>query len=397
MRLREHQDHFKTVSPPSGRIARHNILSAATFHKKIADILSLADVEINGARPWDLQVHNSKFYTRVITSGSVGLGESYVDGWWDCEKLDEFFLKVLRANLAAKIRPWTEHVNIFRARLYNFQKRSRAFHVAQHHYDIGNDLYETMLDHRLIYSCGYWKDATTLDKAQVAKLELTCKKLNIEPGMRVLDIGCGWGGTARFIAERCGAEVVGITVSKEQAHLARESCQGLPVEIRLQDYRLLREKFDRILSIGMFEHVGYKNYSLFMRVVRDCLQPDGLFLLHTIGGNHSVAKIDPWINKYIFPNAMLPSKKQLSSAMEATFVLEDWHNFGADYDTTLMHWFRNFHDNWPQLQHRYDSRFYRMWKYYLLSCAGSFRARRNQLWQILLSPTGVPGGYRAPR
>jgi cyclopropane-fatty-acyl-phospholipid synthase len=254
-----------------------------------------------------------------------------------------------------------------------------------------------MLDHRLIYSCGYWKDATNLDDAQHDKLELTCKKLNIEPGMRVLDIGCGWGGTARFIAERCGAKVVGITVSREQARLAEKTCAGLPVEIRLQDYRQLNEKFDRILSIGMFEHVGYKNYSLFMRVVRDCLHPDGLFLLHTIGGNHSVAKIDPWINKYIFPNAMLPSKTQLSSAMEATFVLEDWHNFGADYDTTLMHWFQNFHATWPQLHHKYDSRFYRMWKYYLLSCAGSFRARRNQLWQILLSPTGIPGGYRAPR
>jgi len=397
MRLREYQDHFRTVSSPGRRISRHYPLSAGIFRKKITYLFSLADVEINGTRPWDLQVHNSRFYTRVLTSVSVGLGESYMDGWWDCDKLDEFFHKVLRTELGSKINPWMEHVNTFRAKLYNFQKPSRAFHVAQHHYDIGNELYEKMLDKRLIYSCGYWKNATTLDEAQEAKLELTCNKLNIEPGMRVLDIGCGWGSTARFIAERCGAEVVGITVSKEQARFAKKSCKGLPVEIRLQDYRQLHEKFNRILSIGMFEHVGYKNYSLFMRLVRDCLQPDGLFLLHTIGGNQSVYNIDPWINKYIFPNAMLPSKKQICNAIEGKFVMEDWHNFGADYDTTLMHWFQNFHANWPHLQHKYDARFFRMWKYFLLSCAGSFRARMNQLWQIILSPTGVPGGYRAPR
>ena len=267
----------------------------------------------------------------------------------------------------------------------------------QHHYDIGNDLYEKMLGNRLIYSCGYWKDATTLDEAQEAKLDLCCRKLAIKPGMRVLDIGCGWGDTAKFIAERYKAEVIGITISKEQARFAEKRCEGLPVEIRLQDYRKLQDKFDRILSIGMFEHVGYKNYTRFMRVVRDRLQPDGIFLLHTIGSNYSVNSIDPWINKYIFPNAMLPSKKQICNAIEGRFVLEDWHNFGADYDTTLMHWFRNFHSHWHTLKQNYDSRFYRMWKYYLLACAGSFRARRHQVWQLVLSPRGIPGGYRSPR
>jgi cyclopropane-fatty-acyl-phospholipid synthase len=395
--LKEYRGHFRAVSTRKQRISAHSPITSGTLRKKVEHLLSIADVEINGSRPWDLQVHNNKFYHRVLASGSLGLGESYVDGWWDCNSLDEFFHKILRANLGPKVKSWTEFIDSFRATLLNLQNPSRAFHVGQHHYDIGNDLYEKMLGKRLIYSCGYWKDASTLDAAQEAKLDLCCRKLAIEPGMRVLDIGCGWGDTAKFIAERYKAEVVGITVSKEQARFAENRCQGLPVEIKLQDYRELQGKYDRILSIGMFEHVGYKNYSRFMQVVRNRLQSDGLFLLHTIGNNHSVNSIDPWINKYIFPNAMLPSKRQICNAVEGGFVLEDWHNFGADYDRTLMYWFKNFHTSWHILKQRYDSRFYRMWKYYLLACAGSFRARCHQVWQLVLSPRGVPGGYRAPR
>jgi cyclopropane-fatty-acyl-phospholipid synthase len=224
---------------------------------------------------------------------------------------------------------------------------------------------------------------------------MVCRKLELKPGMRVLDIGCGWGGMAQFAAQNYGVEVIGITISKEQAALARERCAGLPIEIRLQDYRNLSETFDRILSLGMFEHVGYKNYRTFMKKVRSLLKEDGLFLLHTIGVNRSQKTIDSWIQKYIFPNAVLPSAKQITAAVEGVFVLEDWHNFGADYDKTLMHWYKNFHSNWHTLKKKYDERFFRMWKYYLLSCAGSFRARSNQLWQIVLSPRGIPGGYRA--
>jgi cyclopropane-fatty-acyl-phospholipid synthase len=395
--LKEYRGHFRAVATRKQRTIRHHPTIGGTLRKKVEYLLSIADVEINGTRPWDLQVHNNKFYHRVLASGSLGLGESYMDGWWDCDALDEFFNKVLRANLGPKVKSWTDVIDSFRATLINLQKPARAFQVGQRHYDIGNDLYEKMLGNLLIYSCGYWKDAATLDEAQEAKLDLCCRKLAIKPGMRVLDVGCGWGDTAKFIAERYKAEVVGITISKEQARFAEKRCEGLPVEIRLQDYRKLQGKYDRILSIGMFEHVGYKNYTRFMRVVRDRLQPDGIFLLHTIGSNYSVNSIDPWINKYIFPNAMLPSKRQICNAIECRFVLEDWHNFGADYDTTLMHWFKNFHSHWHTLKQNYDSGFYRMWKYYLLACAGSFRARRHQVWQLVLSPRGIPGGYRAPR
>lgn len=254
-----------------------------------------------------------------------------------------------------------------------------------------------MLDKRMIYSCGYWESASTLDDAQKAKLDLVCRKLDLRPGMRILDIGCGWGGTAQYAAERYKVDVVGITVSQKQATFGKELCHGLPIDIRLQDYRDVEGSFDRILSIGMFEHVGCKNYRTFMRKVRGLLKDNGLFLLQTIGGNKSVTKTDPWIGRYIFPNSMLPSARQICSAIEGIFVLEDWHSFGGDYDRTLMQWFRNFDEGWDRLRKCYDDRFYRMWKYYLLSCAGSFRARSNQLWQLVLSPKGVFGGYRTPR
>jgi cyclopropane-fatty-acyl-phospholipid synthase len=285
------------------------------------------------------------------------------------------------------------------AKVVNLQTKSRAFRVGREHYDIGNELYERMLDRRMMYSCAYWKDAADLDAAQEAKLDLSARKLGLEPGMRVLDIGCGWGGTAQFFAERYGCEVVGVTVSREQAEYGRELCRGLPVEIRLQDYRDVHERFDRVVSIGMFEHVGYRNYRTFMEAVRRNLAEEGLLLLHTIGGNRSVHQGDPWLSRYIFPNSMLPSAKQITTAAEGLFVLEDWHNFGAHYDTTLQHWFANFRAHWPELRdsYGYSERFARMWTYYLLSCAGSFRARHNQLWQVVLSPHGVPGGYQAPR
>ena len=367
------------------------------FYNKIQHLLSFADVKINGGRPWDIQVHNKKLYPRMLAQGSLGLGEAYMDGWWDCERLDEFIHKVLKAKLDSKVKPREAFFSNIKARLFNLQKPSLCFLNCQHHYDIGDDLYQCMLDKLKIYSCGYWKNASNLDDAQEEKLDLVCRKLQMVQGMRVLDIGCGWGGTAKYIAERYQVEVVGITISKKQACFAKELCQGLPVEIRLEDYRSLKGVFDRIVSIGMIEHVGYKNYTTFMQVVHRCLKKNGLFLLQTIGNNKSEKKIDPWIGRYIFPHAMLPSATQINSAIENLFVLEDWHNFGPDYDKTLMHWFQNFHNNWNDLKEKYGERFYRMWKFYLLLSAGAFRARVNQLWQIVLSPEGVSGGYCAPR
>lgn len=363
----------------------------------IQDILYIAGIKINGKKDWDIVVNDDRFYKRVLAQGSLGLGESYMDGWWNCKRLDEFFYRVLKADLDKKVGKKGFLWNALKARLVNLQSKSRAYNIGKKHYDIGNDLYKNMLDKRMNYSCGYWKNSKTLDKAQEAKLDLICKKIGLKPGMKVLDIGCGWGGFVKFAAEKYKVKAVGITVSKEQANLAREICKGLPVEIRLQDYRKLNEKFDRIISIGMFEHVGPKNYKTYMKVVNRCLKSDGLFLLHTIGRNFSVRSLDDrWMDKYIFPEAVVPSVKQIAKASEGVFVLEDWHNFGTDYDKTVMVWYKNFQNSWNKIKGNYDERFKRMWEYYLLSSAGSFRAEKNRLWQVVFSKGNI-GEYISVR
>ena len=249
----------------------------------------------------------------------------------------------------------------------------------------------------MVYTCSYWKNSDNLDNAQESKLELTCNKIGLKEGMRVLDIGCGWGSFEKYASEKYGVEVIGITISKEQVELGNELCRGLPVEIRLQDYRDVNEKFDAILSLGMFEHVGPKNYRTYMQKVSDCLEDNGLFLLHTIGSNVSNKIGDRWITKYIFPNGVLPSARQITNASEKLFILEDWHSFGADYDKTLIAWQNNFEKNWDKIKENYSERFKRMWNYYLLSCAGGFRSRKHQLWQIVFSKNGVRGGYESVR
>jgi len=357
-------------------------------------ILDLAGITINGSKPWDIQIKDERFYKRVLNQGSLGLGESYMDGWWECEQLDEFFNKLLAAKIDEKVKgDWQLLASLIFQRIFNMQSKSRAFEIGEKHYDVGNDLYKVMLDKRMVYTGAYWPEADNLDQAQENKLDLVCHKIGLQPGQKVLDIGCGWGSFAKFAAEKYEANVVGITVSKEQAKLAEKMCNGLPIEIRLQDYRDVNEKFDHIISLGMIEHVGYKNYREYMKIVHKCLKDKGLFLLQTIAGNQSVKSTDPWIEKYIFPNSMLPSAAQLSTAIESLFVMEDWHSFGINYDNTLMAWYNNFINGWDSIKHNYDERFFRMWKYYLLCCAGSFRCRKNQLWQIVYSKNGVKGGY----
>lgn len=362
------------------------------------DLLEQADIVVNGTRPWDIRIKNESFFDRVAADGSLALGESYMDGWWECDALDQFFFKILRNRIDEKVRISAPMLlTHLKSRLFNRQNKRKAFEVGEKHYDTGNDLFELMLDDHMAYSCGYWKDVDNLTDAQKAKLDIICRKLHLKPGMRLLDIGCGWGSLVRYAAENFGVEAVGITISREQADLAAKRCRHLPVDIRIQDYRETDETFDAVVSVGMFEHVGYKNYRKFMSVVKNCLKKNGLFLLHTIASNRTTHNCDPWFDKYIFPNGMLPSIKQIGSAMEPHFVMEDWHNFGIFYDKTLMAWHKNFCNHWPCLREKYDNRFFRMWSYYLLSLAGGFRARHMQVWQIVMSPEGAVGGYPSIR
>jgi cyclopropane-fatty-acyl-phospholipid synthase len=355
------------------------------------ELLSLAGIAVNGKDPSDIQVHNEGFYQRVLRDGALGLGESYMDGWWDCEALDQCVAKILLADLEKHVKgSWKLAWHALKSRLFNLQRTSRAYQVGERHYDIGNDLYKAMLDKRMLYTCGYWRTARDLDEAQEAKLKLVCQKVRLEPGMRVLELGCGWGSFAKYAAENYGADVTAVTVSRQQVELGRELCKGLPVRIELEDYRNVGGTYDLVVSIGILEHVGFKNYRTYMETADRCLKNDGIAFIHTIGGNASATTANAWTTKYIFPNGLIPSIAQIGKAMENIFVMEDWHNFGQDYDKTLMAWCANFEKAWPALKSKYGERFYRMWRFYLLSAAGGFRSRDTQLWQIVMTKRGTP-------
>jgi cyclopropane-fatty-acyl-phospholipid synthase len=354
-------------------------------------LLEKAGIDIGGGAPHDIVVHDQRVYARALRDGSLGLGEAYVERWWDSQAVDETLTRILRARLADRAAiSWSEKASVLMTRIVNLQSRRRAPRVAERHYDIGNDLYRAMLDPRLVYTCGYWNGAEDLDRAQEAKLDLVCRKLGLDTGMRLLDLGCGFGSLAKYAAEKYGARVTGLTLSRQQLELGREMCAGLPVEIRLQDYREAIGTYDRVVSVGILEHVGSRNYQTYMKVVDRCLAPGGISLFHTIVNPRSQTVGDPWITRYVFPNSSLPSVVQLAGAMEGLFLLDDLHAFGDDYDCTLMAWYRNFVRAWPRLKASYCERFYRMWEYYLLMSAAVFRTRQAQLVQAVMSRADTP-------
>ena len=356
----------------------------------VRELFGLADIEIGGTRPGDVRVHDNRFYERLLRDASIGLGESYMDEWWETDALDVMIDKVMRANLKQKVQgSWRLKALTVKAVVLNLQSKARSGASVEAHYDIGNDLYTRMLDDRMVYTCGYWKSgAKTLTEAQEAKLDLVCRKVGLKPGMRVLDLGCGWGGFASWAAEKYGCTVLGVTLSKDQVSLGNQKWKHLPVELRLCDYRDVQGSFDRVVSIGMMEHVGPKNYRDVMNVINRCMVDDGVALIHTIANNRSLRHGTPFIEKYIFPHAVAPSLAQLGRAIEGTFVLEDLHNLGADYDPTLMAWWENFDRTYPEIADKYDRRFYQMWKFYLLAAAGASRSRDAQLFHLVLSKTG---------
>jgi cyclopropane-fatty-acyl-phospholipid synthase len=365
---------------------------------KLAALLRAADIEIDGSDPWDIRVHDDRFYARVLAHGSLGAGESYMDGWWEVASLDEFFTRLVRAKLERRIMTASMLAQVVLARIGNPQGRTLSKRVARRHYDLSNELYVAMLGATMQYTCAYYgTDGAdqTLDEAQHRKLELVARKLHLRPGMTVLELGGGFGGLAYHLAKHHRCRVVSYNISPPQVEFARAWCDRLPVEFRLQDYREAASDpavYDRVVSIGLMEHVGPKNYRRFFEVAQARLAPGGLALVHTIGGNVSRTTTDPWIAKYIFPGGVIPSEQQITTAKEGLFILEDWHNFGPDYDRTLLAWDANFRAAWPALRTApmFDERFYRMWRFYLNSTAGAFRARALNLWQLVLSRGDVP-------
>lgn len=371
----------------------------------LKDILGQVGVTVNGTKPYDIHVHNPELYKKMMVEPSIAAGEGYMKRWWDCEKLDELFFRICRYNLDEKIYyKWHMVLSFVMNKIMNFQTPLKSKEVAEKHYNLGNTFYSYMLGPSMAYTCAYWKNANNLDQAQFDKFDLVCRKIDLKPGERVLELGCGWGGLAKYMAEKYGCIVDAVNISTEQVNFAKESCKGLPVTIHLCDYRdsqvynPQKKLYDKVVSVGLCEHIGHKNYKSFIKLARDNIKEEGLFLLHTIGKNFSNAYVDPWTEKYIFPNGILPTVKLLGEAFEGHFILEDFHNFGADYDKTLMAWHKNFNENWKKhLASKFDDTFFRLWNYYLLTNAGAFRSRSLQLWQMVLSPKGILGGYDTVR
>ena len=365
-----------------------------TEQDRIIGLLKDAGITVNGPSPWDIQIHNADFWTRLFAEGTLGLGESYMDGWWDAGDLAEFFNRVLVGKVADSLKVTPNLVwQIAQAKLLNMQTIARSKRVAKMHYS-ETDAYKASLDARMTGSCGYWPaGVTNVDQAQEAKLDLVCRKIGLKAGQRVWDIGCGWGAFMGFAAEKYGANCVGVTVSPDQAAYGRQRYKDLPVEFQVKDYREFEGKTDHVVSMGMFEHVGHKNYRAYFEKARSVVKDDGLFMMHTIGAQWSTETIEAWLEKYIFPGGVIPSMAQIGKAIDGLWSVVDVHNIGPHYDKTLVAWYENFERNWPKERDADSERFYRMWKYYLLCCAGGFRARVLQVWQFVLSPTGVPEGY----
>lgn len=356
----------------------------------VTELFAEADIEVNGARPCDIQVHDERFFRRVLKDGTLGFGESYMLGWWDCDDLEELCHRAIRSGTEHRVRPGIGTlIEVVFGMVLNLQSRSRSKVVAKRHYDLGNDFFGAMLDPAMQYSCAYFHGTADLATAQQLKMELICKKLGLQPGMRLLDIGCGWGGLARYAAQNHGCEVVGITISEQQKAYAERHCEGFPVEIRLQDYRDVDGEFDAICSVGMLEHVGSRNYDSYMDAACGCLREGGLFLCHTITANEARRRPDPWISRYIFMNSELPTAAQVLQAAEGYFVTEDMHNLGPYYVPTLRAWEAGFMKSREEFRIEFGEQFVRMWRFYLLSCSGAFRARSLQVFQFLFSRGGI--------
>jgi cyclopropane-fatty-acyl-phospholipid synthase len=369
------------------------------------------DIEINGNKKHDIKIKDPKcLYKIALGDPELTVGETYMDDEWDSEDLEGTLNAIYTSKALSNFDNKTNFYKLF-TKLFNMQNITRSKHVGTQHYDIGNDLYEAFLDSNMQYSCGYWKNANNLEEAQHNKLDLLCRKLdltNSNESIKILDVGCGFGGLAKFISDKYkdkNIEITGLSISKEQIKYAEDKFNANDnginksrINILFKDYRDFcndkdnYKKFDRVISVGMFEHVGHKNYDVYFKCIHNVLKDDGLFVLHTIGNGKSVTYANRWIDKYIFPNGMLPSITQIGSAIEGKFVMEDWSNFGDYYADTLQVWLERSEKFFQTTTNPiYTERFQRMWKLYIISSKVNFRTRNIHLWQLVLSPKGIKG------
>lgn len=363
---------------------------AETF---ITKRLAEAGIVVGGHRAWDLQVKNKDCFWKMIREGNLGMGETYMKGWWNAKKLDELFFRLLKADTDTKPPwQWTHKLSSIPSLIVNMQTVARSKVVAEKHYNFGTEFFRSFLDPYMQYSCAVFEHHDNLAKAQERKMGLICKKINLQPNDHLLDVGCGWGGLMKFASQRTGCNATGINISKDQIMFAKEFCKDLPIDFQEMDYRKTTGKYSKAVSVGMFEHVGSKNHRTFMETIHKSLDDNGVFLLQTIGANEHQIASDQWITHYIFPNGHLPSLAEITKAAEGLFVIEDVHNIGPNYDKTLMSWHgclnkkidestSNTNENTPNVEEKQR----RMWNYYLLSCAGAFRARNIQCWQIVFT------------
>jgi cyclopropane-fatty-acyl-phospholipid synthase len=401
--------HTPPKKPTASRLSVPARRGISGHQRRVFDAFSAAGIRINplDPHPWDILVKDENQFVRRIASplnnGLTALGDMYVEGIWDCEAVSECFYRAFKARLNCRLI-WNlpNVVQYLRSRLLNQQTRSKAAHDVASHYDLG-PAFEIMLDSTMAYTCAYWKEGVSnLEEAQLAKHDLCCRKLGISPGMALLDTGCGWGGLLKYAAENYGASpCLGVTLSPKQVALGTERCRGLPISLLVQDYRDVRGTFDRIASIGILEHVGPKNHRAYFQKMHDLLKPGGLLLVHTIGSVIASPTVHlpemHWINREIFPGAVIPSFGQIGSGGDGLFTALDAQEFGSYYDLTLMAWNKNFERRWPEIEHLYTPRFYRLWRYYLQLCAAAFRAGKNyRLWQVVFGKE-YPGVYQSVR
>ena len=364
------------------------------YKKLIHSLLDKADITINGNDPWDMQIHDQTIYKDIVLKGSLGLGDGYIKQKWDVDKIDVFFEKILKARVSF-LPSLTGALYEVQDSLSNAQVGKKAFEVGTYHYDLGNELYELMLGESMAYSSARFLDKkNSLTQAQYNKFDQLCKKLELKPGMKILEIGSGWGTFAKFAMSQYGVSVVGLTVSKEQKAYAEKACKGLPAQFILMDYQHIPNKyngiFDRVVSIEMIEAVGSKNLKTYFSTIAKTLKPDGKFGMQVILGS---GEDDIFISKRIFPNGHVPSAKEIINNSFAFLHVQHWDSFGKDYEKTLLHWEKNFKNNWNDIKRIkdtsgdkiYDKDFYRMWRYYLLLCAAGFRVGYIDVAQIVMT------------